>query len=157
MCGSLSLSLSVRLAEISHSAAEGAAAPPGTGFSGQPAGRDHPRHRRQGERVSVCRDGALSSAGRGGMHRPGFNRELPCWRVVAGRWRRTRVWSTVWRWGDKNTANRTSVSYSEDTTPTARAETLKPSFIFSVIQHKFPILISDFILLENVHCEVLIF
>lgn len=47
--------LSCRLAEILHSAAEGAAAPPRAGVPGQPAGRDHPRHRRQGEGVSPCR------------------------------------------------------------------------------------------------------
>lgn len=46
--------LSCRLAEVVLSAAEGAAAPAGARVSGQPTGRDHQRHRRQGERVSMC-------------------------------------------------------------------------------------------------------
>lgn len=53
---------SCRLAEVVLSAAEGAAAPPGARVSGQPAGRDHQRHRRQGERVSVCGRPAGSDA-----------------------------------------------------------------------------------------------
>lgn len=47
--------LSRRLAEVTCSAAEGAAAPPRAGVSGQPKGRDHQGHRHQGEAVSIRR------------------------------------------------------------------------------------------------------
>lgn len=44
-----------RLAEVTRSAAEGAAAPPGAGVFGQPKGRDHQGYRHQGETVGIRR------------------------------------------------------------------------------------------------------
>lgn len=44
-----------RLPEVTRSAAEGAAAPPGAGVFGQPKGRDHQGYRHQGETVSIRR------------------------------------------------------------------------------------------------------
>lgn len=52
--------LSCRLAEVFHPAAEGAASSPRAGVFGQPTGRDHQRHRRQGERVRVSQEEAVA-------------------------------------------------------------------------------------------------